>query len=480
MEDAAYIGTGISRTGRGANYANDIFRLRAAETKEGIAGRKGQGKLVNLDDFRLGTDNLYPLYSKKIGEVVQQAANDYVEIEKKTGDPIKARNIWEANKPKYQTQIDALRSGNESAKRVINSNPKDILYPKHGELIQAVNNPELTPEQFTSMLNDPANGSYATPGYGFNADLTPRVNLVGELKDFNKNPQLTNQTAKPIKGLNGMYNLESSFEPSNEDIAAATRNILQDPVKLKNYVAEHRGSAQYQNPDFNSPDDTKRLAAQQAEVGAFVKQMMRGKTTEVKTGEYHPPQPTQKEKDKNWITEGNTIRNGKNVISLSQISETDIPNIVGLPGLKDNPNLKVLTYSHTDAAENKPLLFVDLKGNPVTATFRGGIVDTKNPANDKIVVEAKNDAGENKFVVLPNTATNRDVIKNEFGKGFNEVIGELGGKSGTVKEEVAVSTKKSSGSKTIKRGDIAAKAAASGYSSDEYEKLLKQNGIIIQ
>jgi len=33
--------------------------------------------------------------------------------------------------------------------------------------------------------------------------------------------------------------------------------------------------------------------------------------------------------------------------------------------------------------------------------------------------------------------------------------------------------------KTIKKSDIAAKAAASGYSADEYEKLLKQNGIQI-
>jgi hypothetical protein len=40
-------------------------------------------------------------------------------------------------------------------------------------------------------------------------------------------------------------------------------------------------------------------------------------------------------------------------------------------------------------------------------------------------------------------------------------------------------TRSSTGGKTIKRSDIAAKAKASGYSKDEYEKLLIQNGVKI-
>jgi hypothetical protein len=59
----------------------------------------------------------------------------------------------------------------------------------------------------------------------------------------------------------------------------------------------------------------------------------------------------------------------------------------------------------------------------------------------------------------------------------------VGKKPETTKKTVSVSTKSSSkpagAKKEIKRSDIPAKAKASGYSTEEYEKLLKENGVNI-
>jgi len=262
-------------------------------------------------------------------------------------------------------------------------------------------------------------------------------------------------------------NIRRAMEIDEADVVTASNNLLGDPNRQLLLQRKYGIKVEGENDD-------QRQADQLNKTQQFVRSSMPPKYTDpYRITPTKEPKETQTEKDKRWTSEGTTMRNGKNVISLSQVSETDLPRLMKMPVTEAGKNIgaeaimylknvvkegtaKVITYSHTDVADNRPLLFVDDQGTPVTGILQAGIYDEKNPSKSKlaIAVKEKDDEGDVvKWKLIPYNPVNKDKIKNEFGKNLEEVAQELGGKTGTVKDEGTKSTRKSSGSSSQKLAD---------------------------
>ncbi len=444
MSDNAtsYIGIGKSIQGKADMFPGLLFRKQAIDAAN---AKPKQEKLINLDDFKIQSGEMYPLFATQQAKVIAQAANDYRDIEQRVGDPIKARNIWEQNKSKYQQQIYSLESSNETAKKILTD--KSFYYGMKPQLANAVIQNDMNGEDFAKLLHNPDQGSFATPTFGFNADLVKDNDLAALAQSENKNPVMDtnpkNARKQPIPGSNGQFMYQYPMNVDQRDVQNASNKLLTDPDNIKLLQRKY-------GLKFDGATDDERLNNQRIAATKFAQDNM---TSSYSTPiNVHPTKEPEAEKKKAWSSDGSTLRNDKNVISVSQIGETDIPKMVGLPDLAKNPNIKVLTYSHTDAGENKPLLFVDEKGTPVGGVLRGGIVDVSNPANDKVVVESGG-----KFVLLSNTAINRDVVKNEYGKTFEEAVKELGSKTGTQTNTVGQKEVKTGSSSGIEEFTVSGK-----------------------
>ena len=100
-----------------------------------------------------------------------------------------------------------------------------------------------------------------------------------------------------------------------------------------------------------------------------------------------------------------------------------------------------------------------------------------------------NDEGEEKSKTIPGRTVTVDKNKPEDKQKLNTLISDLTGENinptkfntvGGKGKEQRTQTAPSSAPKSITRSELSKRAAASGYSASEYEKLLKQRGIKIQ
>ncbi len=165
-----------------------------------------------------------------------------------------------------------------------------------------------------------------------------------------------------------------------------------------------------------------------------------------------PLKETQAEKDKEWQSEGTSYFNGKNKITVSDVATTDLGKAAGIPesmksflpkeilAIAEAPNGKVLSYSHTDVMDNKPLIFTSQSGQPLNGIPKAVIGDNGDPGKfDKNawIILAINDPESKtglKYSAVQYNAANKDVIKNEYGKTAEEVLSQIGGKTGTVSD----------------------------------------------
>jgi len=470
------IGIGKSISGRGPDYSSTA--LRAYATTERYKRKETPEKLINLDDFKLGTDNLYPVYAKQVGEVVKKAANDYVEIKNRVGDPVKARNIWEANKAQYQEQINPLLSANSTLKKV--SQTEGILFPNREKIMAAANNMETTSEQWASLA-DMNNGLITTPQYGFDLPPIKEVNL-SQIPD--KYKTLTEERLGKVQYIpdvatgNRRAWQETITAPTADAIDKTADDILNDVDALQTFRYKYGDVIEKKYPDaklINSSDpneqhratDALRAAAREWAAGKF------GTQSRLHPYADNPPRETQADKNKEWKVEGNTYRDGDNIWQYNA----------------DSSGKEVFTFVKKDATQNKEMEFKG--GKSGGETVEGVPLRFEIPKDGKavLIVAHKNkiplknadgttqeDAnGNEKYttetteISVPYIPENADKIKAEFGKNPYEVRSAVTGtlergtnKTGTIREKTVSSTKKSSGGDQTNESNLVARKTKDG------------------
>lgn len=209
-----------------------------------------------------------------------------------------------------------------------------------------------------------------------------------------------------------------------------------------------------------------------------------------------PPRPTQADKDKQWQSEGNSFFNAKNKITVSDVKTTDLGKVAGIPAnmksflpkeilaIAEAPNGKVLSFSHTDVMENKPLVFTNQTGQPLNGIPKAVIGDNANPERfDKNawIILAINDPESKtglKYSAVQYNAANKDVLKNEYGKTAEEVLAAVSGKTGTVSDGGEVrSTRKSSGQSTSGFEEFTVSGKKYRIPKDKVAEFKKDNGL---
>ncbi len=459
------IGSGIADQGKvNRGFESIVARRQAADALgQRQRGNKSE-KLINLDDFGGGMDKLLPAYATQIKTKLANAANLYGELEKQYGDPVKARNKWEQAILPLKSDIAALRQSNDSAIDYLQKkSQKTFLTPDRDEAATVFYNPNATAEDFT-RLNNADNGITATPDFGFSANLTPRVDILGNIEKHNKNatPDVAKTTQTIVKGVGGkqVAVYSTPFIPNDNEVNNATNEILGDPAALINYKRSIRPQLSKDDltEGFDSQDPTERARAQRIEVENFVRKNMSSKP-DIKYETYTPPQPTAADKKNQWQVEGNTYKNGNNVWAYD----------------KDPKGNETITFSKVNPSDNQPLTFEGgEKGVPVRF-----IIPKEGTDVPKLVIEEQkkvplmtqdqdgnavpqlDGAGNPKYTTQIKEKTisyspyNADKIKNEYGQNPYTVREKITGSAqrkeggttqGQVKEEVKVSSKKSEGS----------------------------------
>lgn len=443
------IGSGAAAQGRGVDYSRTILGVRSLLVKQ---AKKAPEKLINLDDLKTGDSVLYPLFTKKVGEVVQRAGNDYVALRNQLGSDVKARNAWELSKQKYQDEINQYRAADAEAKRVINSSANEYYLPQRAALAQAVNNVDLTGDQWATLLNKPDQGMFATNTYGIAADLVPNADFQGIANKFNKNPVFDKSSLQfiPHPSLNGKGWASFISRPSDENLNEFAQNMINDPDLMHLYERKYRPNLDYKNPDFYSEDNDKRRIARLDEGTQFAKSIMTARVHDPQlTDAYNPPQETQKEKEKQWTTEGNTYHDGNNIWIYS-VDDNGTERYTFKKKSGKNPQMEfpggvVGTPMYFEYPTDKPAYLVVSEKKKTPIKNSDGSIQKDANGNEKttttpVLTKVRYDDAADAITASFGDKTIFDVRKAVTGsleKGKNQ--------TGSVKESSTTSAKKSSG-----------------------------------
>jgi len=263
-----YIGEGLSRQGRGVNYANDIFKAGALRAK---FGQQKQEKLIKLDDFSTAGSTLSPLFTKQLAQVGQDYANRFIEL---GGDERAARQL-ELEKPKYVERANNIRNTDKEVDAYVNANPKEYDN-KFAQKINALRTNPNTSKQEWAALHNPDEGIIATPEFGFGAKLNPMVNFEEIVKKYNQNGVLDPTTAKRSVLPGGLQQITGTKTPSAQDIKSASEDILSTDYKLNKWLKEVAPAVQGIDQKVFSSNPQESVPAQHAAVYDWTKKMMTG------------------------------------------------------------------------------------------------------------------------------------------------------------------------------------------------------------